>query len=96
MGDDQLPVKTHVVCSDVRVNWETSRVGVLWRWQERMMTYLAHLAWHQADTPAFAATVQRWKTDKVIQNAHQIDDVVSVYKTGDDPKVGQLDPRIAE
>ena len=60
------------------------------------MTYLAHLASHQIDTPTLVATVQKRKMDKVIRNVRQIEERFSAFQAGDDPKVGQLDPRLAE
>jgi len=44
--DYQTRIKTHSVFCDVQLKREANPIGVLWRWQERMMTYLAHLASH--------------------------------------------------
>ena len=56
-GDDLA--KTHIVFTEGKAT-NMNPSAILLRWQERMITYLAHLASHQIDRPAFVTMVQDW------------------------------------
>ena len=81
---DGARIKPHVVFSNYRADWEAKTVGALWRWQERVMTYLAHLASHQSNTPAFAAGVQNWKASDTTQTSSQNAALLSVDTSAND------------